>query len=131
MGPFATDDILTASRRFRGIADMAGPAGCPAQSRLTSGQPNGRPPSKRACTGQGSAQLFLILRPPALILIAAPFSSRLSRYKRLFEDATIYAGAVGCVLANRLSEAQSHSSMGQTKIVRYADSADRFSIIPL
>jgi len=64
-------------------------------------------------------------------LIAALFSSRLSRYKRLFEDATIYAGAVGCVLANRLSEAQSHSSMGQTKIVRYADSADRFSIIPL
>jgi hypothetical protein len=37
-------------------------------------------PSKRACTGPRSAQLFLLSRPPALILIAAPFSSRLSRY---------------------------------------------------
>ena|SRR5665213_649845 len=62
-----------------GIADMAGPAACPAQSRLTYGNRR-TAPSKRACTGPGSAQLFLISRPPALILIAAPFSSRLSRY---------------------------------------------------
>jgi hypothetical protein len=40
-------------------------------------------PSKRACTGPGSAQLFLISRPAALILIAAPFSSRLSRYTEI------------------------------------------------
>ncbi len=33
-------------------------------------------PSKRACAGPGSAQLFLISQPPALILIATPFSSR-------------------------------------------------------
>jgi hypothetical protein len=31
--PIATGAILTASRRFRGIADMAGPAACPARSR--------------------------------------------------------------------------------------------------
>jgi hypothetical protein len=85
--PFATGDILTATGRFRGIADMAGPAGCPAQSRLTRGNHRSAP-SKRACTGPGSAQLFLISRPPALILIAAPFSSRLSRYRRSTEKQT-------------------------------------------
>ena len=37
---------------------------------------------KKACIGPGSAQLFLLLRPPALILIAAPLSSRLSRYRK-------------------------------------------------
>ena len=58
---------------------MAGPAACPAQSRLYDNCRTA--PSKRACTGPGSAQLFLISRPPALILIAAPFSSRLSRYR--------------------------------------------------
>jgi hypothetical protein len=53
--------------------------GCPTQSRLTRGNHRSAR-SKRACTGPGSAQLFLISRPPALILIAASFSSRSSRY---------------------------------------------------
>jgi hypothetical protein len=46
---------------------------------MTPGNPR-TAPSKSACTGPGSARLFLVSRPPALILIAAPFSSRLSRY---------------------------------------------------
>ena len=62
---------------------MAGPAACPAQSRLTHGNCR-TAPSKGACIGPGSAQLLLFSRPPALILIAAPFSSRLSRYNHRY-----------------------------------------------
>ena len=126
MGPFATDDILTASRRCR----LPGPVAIDKRATKWSAPLKKglhRPRLSAIIPNLTAAGSHLDCR----VLIAAPFSSRLSRYKRLFEDATIYAGAVGCVLANRLSEAQSHSSMGQTKIVRYADSADRFSIIPL
>src|SRR6202048_1942471 len=58
---------------------MDGPATCPARSRLAHGHRR-TAPSKKACTGSGTAQSFLSSRPRALILIAAPFSSRLSRY---------------------------------------------------
>ena len=58
---------------------MAGPAACPAQSRLTHGNRR-TAPLKRACIGPGATQLFLFSRPPAIIPIAAPFSSKLSRY---------------------------------------------------
>jgi hypothetical protein len=57
LGPIATGAILTAGRRFRGIADVAGPAACPARSRLTHGNRR-TAPSKRACTGPGSARLL-------------------------------------------------------------------------
>ena len=55
--------------------------------------------SKRACTGPGSARSFISSRLPALILIAAPFSSRLSRYKTICWSAiTSYCEGfpVGC-----------------------------------
>ena len=59
---------------------------CPARSPMT--HDNRRmAPSKRACIGPGSTQLFLFSRLPALILIAAPFSSRLSRYSRYNHEA--------------------------------------------
>ncbi len=78
--PIATGDALTASRRFRGIADLAGPASSPGPVASDTREPQDGTFKKGACAGPGSAQLFLISRPPALILIAAPFSSRLSRY---------------------------------------------------
>jgi hypothetical protein len=51
----ATGDILTAGRRFRGVADVARPAAYPARSRLIRGNRRTAPP-KRACTGPGSAR---------------------------------------------------------------------------
>ena len=51
---------------------MAGPAACPRPVAIGARQP------QKGLIGPGSTQLFLFSRPPALILIAAPFSSRLS-----------------------------------------------------
>jgi hypothetical protein len=38
--PLATDRISMADRRFRGIAEVAGPAACPARSRMTQTSPS-------------------------------------------------------------------------------------------
>ena len=53
---FATGDILTAGRRFRGIAEVTGPAACSPGSRLTHGNRSRMAPSKGACTGPDAAR---------------------------------------------------------------------------
>jgi len=58
-------------------------------------------PSKSACIGPGSAQLFLLSRPPAFILIAAPFSSRLSRYRGVSNAASVWAGSCAIIFKKR------------------------------
>jgi hypothetical protein len=89
--PFSTGRIFQAGCRFRDIADVAGPATCPAQSRLTHGNRRTAPP-KRGCAGPGSARISYRHGCQALILIAAPFSSRLSRYR-----SAISRGALWCI----------------------------------
>ena len=58
---------------------MAGPAPCPPQSRLTHRQPQEGTVKKGLHRPRLNA-IIPILTAPTLILIAAPFSSRLSRY---------------------------------------------------
>jgi hypothetical protein len=66
--PIATNHASTANRRFRGIADMAGPASLPDTVAIGTREPQD---GTVACPVPGSAQLFLISRPAALALIAA------------------------------------------------------------
>ena len=65
-GPIATDDALTASRRFRRIADFAGPASSPGPVATDTREPQDgtwTASSKRACAGPGSAQSHVGERP--------------------------------------------------------------------
>ena len=55
-----TDRILTASRRFRGIADMAEAAACRARSRLTPGNPQDGAVKKRLHRSRLSAIIPII-----------------------------------------------------------------------
>ena len=53
--PIATDRISMTDRRFRGIAEVTGPAACSSRSRLTHGNRR-TASSEKACTGPGSAR---------------------------------------------------------------------------
>ena len=103
------------SRRFhRGPASLPGPVAIDTRNHRTAS-------SKMACTGPGSAQLFLISRPAALILIAAPFSSRLSRYSRHRQllsrpsVAPLY-GEHWPLAANSPQHGRSYSSRGRSRL---------------
>jgi len=54
--PVTTGDALTANRRFRGIADMAGPASLPGPVAIDTREPQD---GTVACPSPSSAQLFL------------------------------------------------------------------------
>jgi len=66
--PFTTGRLFRADRRKRGIADMAGPAACPAQSRLTRLR---HWSLKFAALQHDLGTAFTLLQIPAVIVIVA------------------------------------------------------------